>query len=1162
MQVVAGPQAGEVYEYIGKTLTDGVPDIDDDADTTGNQLIDLSNQYYYDTSAWKLVSLKKGTAEVRARAVEATIHAAGVFTLDAVAEQTIDADVLAGAVGFAKGKGAYAGSGAGADSTNTIELLVRATIEGDGSGGITAGAVSLTAKDTSTITALTGAASVAGSWGDTTGISLTVGVGLAKNRISNDVGAFITDVDQGLQTTAGDIRVVAIEQAHIRSTAFAASLGAALGDLAVGISGAGADATNIVLTKANAGVDASKITSFRDVVLDATTKSEALFAITGVTAAGLDAKASDDPLSETDSLTTQLRAEFAAAGTALASGDLELSSLSTGRAWELTDSAKTKFILSLDAAGGIQVARPTIKATVISAAVGVGVDTSGNKAGVGASIGVALARNLIGWTLDDVASPTEVRATVSGSQIVATGTLKQNAVNGSLIDATVFAGSVAIGFSSKTSLSGAGAGAKTINRMSSLVEAVIDGRTAAGAANTAPAVAGINVAGISLNAADTSIISTSTFAASVAASLAGKLTASLSIAVGLAENAITNVVAAEIRNAPAVKAGAGGVSATASETSLIKAKSQAVSASLSVGEGFSAALSGGGADAYNMINNRIAAGVSDSTVTTSAGGDVVLTALDSSLIDARVFALSAAVSGGQNAVSFAIGASLSRNFVGYDRDGRPQTADVRAIVARSTLDVAGDLRQTATSSQAITTSIDAISAAVAVGANGGVAGAGAGTDAINTIAVGVDASIIASPNVAVADSIVLDASDTSTAKADGDAAAVAAAFGGKISVAIAVGVCLAENQIANTVRSGIVQSTVSAGTTLSITATESAETGSDANAAAVSLSAGVSLSGGGGRSRDRIAGSSTTEITNSSVTTGGALTVDARSTATAAAEIAAQTIAVGAIGIAVGVTEAMATVDPVVTSRMTKSQVTAGGDVVVTAIGGATATADANGVSASSGLAIAAAVPLAIVRPTLAATIEASSITTTGTLSLESLYNLDRQNAVIGQGATATAYAGSGGLAAGSGTDAETTASPVLRTVVDPLSTIAAGRDVILRAESASTQKAEATGASGGVVGVGASLSEATAAGWVTSQLDGWVTQATNVSIRAIGSDTATADSDSVAGGILGVDHNSATANVAPTVTAGIGNGAVVVVSGNLDVIAERLPRPTPAPPA
>ncbi|MCS5618128.1 MAG: hypothetical protein NZ658_09030, partial [Pirellulales bacterium] len=365
------------------------------------------------------------------------------------------------------GKGAYAGSGAGADSTNTIELLVRATIEGDGSGGITAGAVSLTAKDTSTITALTGAASVAGSWGDTTGISLTVGVGLAKNRISNDVGAFITDVDQGLQTTAGDIRVVAIEQAHIRSTAFAASLGAALGDLAVGISGAGADATNIVLTKANAGVDASKITSFRDVVLDATTKSEALFAITGVTAAGLDAKASDDPLSETDSLTTQLRAEFAAAGTALASGDLELSSLSTGRAWELTDSAKTKFILSLDAAGGIQVARPTIQATVISAAVGVGVDTSGNKAGVGASIGVALARNLIGWTLDDVASPTEVRTTVSGSNIVAAGTLRQDAVNGSLIDATVFAGSVAIGFSSKTSLSGAGAGAKTINRMSS-----------------------------------------------------------------------------------------------------------------------------------------------------------------------------------------------------------------------------------------------------------------------------------------------------------------------------------------------------------------------------------------------------------------------------------------------------------------------------------------------------------------------------------------------------------------------------------------------------------------------------------------------------------------------------------------------------------------------
>jgi hypothetical protein len=137
VQIKEGALEGDIYRYIGPTVTDSDPN------TPENQPFDLTLQQYRDSTLWKHVSLGENAAQVRARLINTTVHASGDLDIHAHATEQIDAVVIAVAVGVGLGVGniGVAVSGAGVYSENKIKIVVVAAIEGDGPAGVTAGEV-------------------------------------------------------------------------------------------------------------------------------------------------------------------------------------------------------------------------------------------------------------------------------------------------------------------------------------------------------------------------------------------------------------------------------------------------------------------------------------------------------------------------------------------------------------------------------------------------------------------------------------------------------------------------------------------------------------------------------------------------------------------------------------------------------------------------------------------------------------------------------------------------------------------------------------------------------------------------------------------------------------------------------------------------------------
>ncbi len=217
---------------------------------------------------------------------DSSIDASGALTQTATSSQTINATVIAASVAIAVGAGGAAGSGAGASTENHVNDQVRAYIDGSGADGITATGVTQTATDSSSITVLTGAASLAGTVGFAGGLaaSIAIGVALAENYISNDVEAFIANAT--VTTTVGAVALTATETATIDSTAFAASLAVGITSFGagIGVAGAGANAVNAIDTTTTAHIDSSSVTSEGGVTLSASTPSALQINSTIVTA--------------------------------------------------------------------------------------------------------------------------------------------------------------------------------------------------------------------------------------------------------------------------------------------------------------------------------------------------------------------------------------------------------------------------------------------------------------------------------------------------------------------------------------------------------------------------------------------------------------------------------------------------------------------------------------------------------------------------------------------------------------------------------------------------------------------------------------------------------------------------------------------------------------
>ena len=102
---------------------------------------------------------------------------------------------------------------------------------------------------------------------------------------------------------------------------------------------------------------------------------------------------------------------------------------------------------------------------------------------------------------------------------------------------------------------------------------------------------------------------------------------------------------------------------------------------------------------------------------------------------------------------------------------------------------------------------------------------------------------------------------------------------------------------------------------------------------------------------------------------------------------------------------------------------------------------------------------------------------------------------------------------------------------------------------------AKSQGVAGGLAGVGASIAEADTGGSTKAHLDGSVANgsnpgATNLTIKATGTETASATAQAVTGGLFSGQLNDSQVHVTPSVSAYISSGGSILTSGNIDVEA------------
>jgi hypothetical protein len=309
-----------------------------------------------------------------------------------------------------------------------------------------------------------------------------------------------------------------------------------------------------------------------------------------------------------------------------------------------------------------------------------------------------------------------------------------------------------------------------------------------------------------------------------------------------------------------------------------------------------------------------------------------------------------------------IGAAVSRNLIGYDLDGQRVGAPVQAYATDSDIVADGDLTLTATSAALIESMVAAGSVALAAGAVG-VAGSGAGVSSENRIGFDVRASIDGDgASEIAADRITVSAEDRSTIHALAGAASIAATFALIGGASLAIGVALAENEIANQVDASLQDTARVIATVggITVTADEAAtiEAVAAAAAAAVALAPkGTAISGGAATATNTLAGTVAASIASSAdVQSASAVEVAATDTSSIDAQIVAASLAGGLVSVAVGVSLSENTITEHVHAFIDGSTVTAGsGDISITSSTQPTITTVTEAAALSAGLGFAMA---------------------------------------------------------------------------------------------------------------------------------------------------------------------------------------------------------------
>jgi len=723
---------------------------------------------------------------------------------------------------------------------NKIATSTQATI--DGVTQVKAnGTISVQAIDTAAIISDVSAVSLGVSASPSNATAVSVGVSVGRNEIRKEVLAYLTDTPSVL-TGGGDVIVKAQDEATIEATSVAAAVSAAVsGQTGCAFAGGGSESTNIILTTTNAYVSNSNLGSSTEdigkVDIDASSTADIDATIAAV--------AASVSFGGTTGIGVALGVSVArnfigwdidqnATGTySTNTGIAQGSALSKDQTVRIAEGARGGDVYKYlgepqtqptETGSSSQTKSLTKDADVIRVA-----DKDSGKGGtIGAlyryigdtASNVDLSKEDYSdaekWQLASVdlrtqdysdrrlwqqanvtSSPSGVKAFIENTSIHAAGDLTADAVANQSIDAVVVAGAAAISGGGTTGVGVSGAGVYTENRIKTLVKSFIDGDGASG----------VTASSLSLQALDNSTIKADAGAASLAAGVGGNAGVAVSIGISLARNEISNQVSAYIANADnGVKTTVGGVTIKASETATIDAFSLAASLVAGIGGSAGVAVSGAGAWASNTILTDTNAYILNSEVESATFVDIDAT--NSASIDAIILAASLAVAGGGSAgVGVSIGLSIAENQIGEKNDA----AQVMAYIQNSTVNAKGGaLTLDAVGSQSINAIVVAGSAAVAGGGAAGVGVSGAGVIATNLIIEHVKASIDDDDNNADyevrrihADSISINAADTSNIMAAAGAASLAASFSGTAGVSVSIGVSVGHNEIRNEVEAYI-----------------------------------------------------------------------------------------------------------------------------------------------------------------------------------------------------------------------------------------------------------------------------------------------------------------------------------------------------------------------
>lgn len=886
--------------------------------------------------------------ETQAFIEDSQLEAANGLTLDAINASRIVSTSLGVAAAVAAG-GGFGGAGAGAGSGNSVDGSVQAWLK-NAVASVGQGAVRVNAQNEGSILAVAGALGVAVSAG-AGGVGASVGVSVAINRISTRVQASVENTQ--LRTGGGRVSVTASDTGSVTAIAIGGAVAVQAGSTGLALAVGTSVALNEVFNSVHASIqEGSLSTAGGALAVQAVQQADIVTVVLGASVAV--------------SLGSSLNVAVGGGG-ALARNVVSASVRATleGTVIDTSGAGGERGALEVLALGLSQ-----INAVVLGMSAAVSVS---QYAAASASVGVAMAENAIGYGVNSAGQMValgagrpvnEIFAGVERSMLTA-GMVTVDARNARLradgsverqqsINAVVVSGAVAVSVAYAPpvvdgiglALSGAGAGARAVNKIKTAITAQITDQAQAHA---------WQVAQLSVQALDRSRIDSAISAVAVAVSVSAGVSAALSVAVSLAENSVDNAVLAHIDQLHVATTPA--ISVKADSQAHIAAVSVAVSLAAGLGLG-GAALAGGGATAQNSIGSSAVALVSGARLHGNASNALVIAANLRGTLDAKVVVASLALSAG--GASLAVGASTAENRL-------TASAGARAGLVNSQLDNLGDITVSANSVQQLDSMVFAGAVGVALQ---GQALAGAGASATNVSQAVTRAYVegLTQQQAAsrAAASLRIAAHNTSTLNATALGASLA---GSSQGLALSVGVALASNQSLGAVEAWLDSSRLSADAGEQMAQVQlSAQDESTLRAKAIGASLGFAMSGGSlsvGASvaRNVAASSVQARVRDTTLSLSGALNVSARETAVLDGVAVAASVAAGFSGASVSGAgaEGSHVAANEVGSRIVGSSVTAGTGVSVTADNTASITAVTGAASmAATGAGLAASIGVSI----------------------------------------------------------------------------------------------------------------------------------------------------------------------------------------------------------